>query len=221
MGCGPLVVTSAVVQGGSFVTAVINPTGSDYWVRPRTRIGILRLGDVLLRRAHIEVSSNEIVVRAAAEPFILTANRQEGASVGEVHNLSAFTGTAAELRDAQAMFSRHRAVFAGSDDELGCTDAVQHRIRTTDEVPVTMPYRRIPPTQLEEVTYGNWCMLASPSRATVLTRTQLCWCANDPTRYACAATSGRSTPKRSGWSSCAASVQHCSQGLQTRAGVAI
>ena len=49
------------------------------------------------------------------------------------------------------LFTRYRSVFASSDNDLGCTGAVKHHIRTTDDIPVTMPYRRIPPTQLEEV----------------------------------------------------------------------
>ena len=34
---------------------------------------------------------------------------------------------------------------------IGCTDAVKHHIWTTDTRPVTQPYRRVPPTQLDEV----------------------------------------------------------------------
>ena len=42
-------------------------------------------------------------------------------------------------------------MFARSDDDLGCTNAVRHRIRTVDDIPVVTPYRRIPTTQLDEV----------------------------------------------------------------------
>ena len=59
--------------------------------------------------------------------------------------------TAFRLQDVEARISHHHSVFAKSENDLGCTVAVQHRIRTTDDVPVTMPYLRIPPTQLEEV----------------------------------------------------------------------
>ena len=50
-----------------------------------------------------------------------------------------------------SLFVKQSDVFAKSEDDLGCTHALQHRIRTTDDTPVTMPYRRIPPTQMEEV----------------------------------------------------------------------
>ena len=35
--------------------------------------------------------------------------------------------------------------------ELGYTDAVYHRLRITDNIPVAQPYRRIPPHLLKEV----------------------------------------------------------------------
>ena len=32
-----------------------------------------------------------------------------------------------------------------------CTEVVKHRIKTEDAIPVTQPYRRIPPNQYQEV----------------------------------------------------------------------
>ncbi|KAJ8005188.1 hypothetical protein DPEC_G00144040 [Dallia pectoralis] len=37
------------------------------------------------------------------------------------------------------------------DRELGCTDITQHEIPVTDESPVRQRYRRLPPSQYEEV----------------------------------------------------------------------
>ena len=60
-------------------------------------------------------------------------------------------GTENERNMANELFRRYADVFAKSDDDLGCTDIIRHRIRTVDDAPVTTPYRRIPPSQLEEV----------------------------------------------------------------------
>ncbi|KAJ8014436.1 hypothetical protein DPEC_G00040200 [Dallia pectoralis] len=38
-----------------------------------------------------------------------------------------------------------------SDEDLGYTDKVKHKINLVDDTPVTQPYRRIPPTQYKEV----------------------------------------------------------------------
>ena len=66
-------------------------------------------------------------------------------------DLSGLEDSPAARDKARAMFQKHVDVFASSKDDLGCTDAVKHRIWTTDTRPVTQPYRRVPPTQLDEV----------------------------------------------------------------------
>ena len=59
--------------------------------------------------------------------------------------------TQTDMDKARAILSKHRKVSASSDDDLGCTDAVKHRITTTDDRPVSKPYRRVLSTQLDEV----------------------------------------------------------------------
>ena len=83
----------------------------------------------------------------------MTSSSKEsvGGTDDNLIDLSHFTGTGDERSEVRALFNRHRVVLAQSDDDLACTNAVQHRIRTTDDIPVTMPYRRIPPKQLDEV----------------------------------------------------------------------
>ena len=49
------------------------------------------------------------------------------------------------------LFSRHKDVFLHNDLDIGYSNTVTHRIETTDDAPVTAPYRRIPPSQYEEV----------------------------------------------------------------------
>ena len=145
-GCGPLLVTNAlVVQGTVYFAAMVNPTEKDFWVQPGTRIGIVQPAKALPKFTDIVVNANEIVVGTNSEAP--TSSEPSQLPI----DLTAFEGTDQELQDVKALFSRHHSVFAKSDNDLGCTMAVQHRIRTTDDVPVTMPYRRIPPTKLEEV----------------------------------------------------------------------
>ena len=49
------------------------------------------------------------------------------------------------------MLRRHADVFAWSEDGLGFTDLVQHRIILHSDVPIAEPYRGIPPHHLQEV----------------------------------------------------------------------
>ncbi|PIK57637.1 hypothetical protein BSL78_05463 [Apostichopus japonicus] len=49
------------------------------------------------------------------------------------------------------LLRRNAEIFASSDDDLGNAEGVSHKIPLTDEVPVRQPFRRIPPSQWEEV----------------------------------------------------------------------
>lgn len=50
-----------------------------------------------------------------------------------------------------SLFRKHREVFSKDDDDIGCTSTVTHQIRLTDNKPIAQQYRRIPPSQFEEV----------------------------------------------------------------------
>ena len=132
------------------MVSVVNSTEDDCWLRSRTRLGVLKPADVLpAGGVRVEVSVNEIVVGVA--PQQSSSKEFSGGTDDSLIDLSHFTGTDDERSEVRALFNRHHVVFAQSDDDLECTSPVQHRTRTTDDITVTIPYRRIPPTQLDEV----------------------------------------------------------------------
>jgi len=47
----------------------------------------------------------------------------------------------------EQLLTKHAEVFAKSDDDLGYTETVKHTMRTADEIPITKPYRGLPPSQ--------------------------------------------------------------------------
>ena len=85
---------------------------------------------------------NELVVTVGSPPESLTAN---------VIPCPSFDGTTRQREQLQQMLNERSAAFVQDDLDLGYTDAVQHQLRTSDDVPVAQPYRRIPPQQLKEV----------------------------------------------------------------------
>ena len=62
-----------------------------------------------------------------------------------------FDRTSSQRKRLQELLTKHAAGFIKDKQDLGYTDAVHHRLRTTDSIPVAQPYRRIPPHQLQEV----------------------------------------------------------------------
>lgn len=49
------------------------------------------------------------------------------------------------------LFQRHSNVFIQNDLDMGYTTAISHKINTTDDIAVSYSFRRIPPTQFQEV----------------------------------------------------------------------
>ncbi len=60
-------------------------------------------------------------------------------------------GTPEQQAKLGVLLMKHADMFAVRDEDLGYTDRVKHEIHLTDDTPITKPYRRIPPTQFEEI----------------------------------------------------------------------
>ena len=59
--------------------------------------------------------------------------------------------TPEQVGRGQRLLETYADVFSRSDVDLGCTTELQHEIPLTDEVPVRQRYRRLPPSQYEQV----------------------------------------------------------------------
>ena len=82
--------------------------------------------------------------------------------------------TAEEYRKFKDKLISWESLFATSDTELGHTDAVQHRIKLTNEVPIKQRFRRIPPGMLKEIQQHLKQMLS----AGVIRESHSPWAAN-------------------------------------------
>lgn len=132
-----------------FPVQVANFSPEDLWVTPRTRLGVLsevtRIEDTTrvqfnrISADHEEVSMEreEAVVSDPALPSLI-----ERLNIG---------GSPDEQARIAALLTQYTDVFALQDEDLGYTDKVKHEINLVDDVPVTQAYRRIPPTQYQEV----------------------------------------------------------------------
>ena len=72
------------------------------------------------------------------------------------HNVTdcpAFDGNDDERAQLHALQNQYEYAHGFTQDDLdhGYTEAVQHRIPTSDDAPVAQPCRSIPPNQLQEV----------------------------------------------------------------------
>ena len=59
--------------------------------------------------------------------------------------------TEEQKSQATELLRKYQDVFSATDDGLGFTETVTHKIVTTDDEPVKLPFRRLPPAQYQEV----------------------------------------------------------------------
>ena len=69
-----------------------------------------------------------------------------------------FGGFPEQQTKLAALIAQCADVFALSDEDLGCTDKIQHEIHLDNNVTVTQPYKGVPPTKYKEVR-EHWTQL--------------------------------------------------------------
>ena len=129
-----------------FSVRVANLTNDDLWIQPRTRIGVLHAVSNIESGVEFKgVSVNEEMV---------TVQDSVNTSIPDVveNTECPCNGLSPEQQEKlDALLNKHASVFSKSDDDIGYTETVKHKIRTEDDIPVTQPYRRISPNQYQEV----------------------------------------------------------------------
>ena len=134
----------------TFPIKVMNPRDTDVWLKKNSRVAVVYECEV------------DITPRAKAE-FLSTGVREEtvvlqedvtggppdfDASLLVPENMKFTPGERKKIID---LFLRNSDVFVRNDFDLGCTETVRHQIKLTDNEPISMPYRRIPTNQYQEV----------------------------------------------------------------------
>lgn len=148
-----LIVVPSLVSTSTplFPVRVVNLSTEDVWLQLRTRLGILSPVESLSSGEGCEVKFQR--VEAGVEEITISTEERQVVTEGlpDFLNRLCLGGTAEQQAELKALLLRYVDVFALSDEELGFSDKVQHEIHLVDDVPITQPYRRIPPTQYSEV----------------------------------------------------------------------
>lgn len=134
---------------GLFPVHVANIGESEVWLNKGVRIGSITEAEIVCDpewETSIEVSDNEITVcRQTAE-----AMQEKEMPEVKLPDIDLTKFTPQQAAEIQQLLKEHANCFP-KEGELGFSDAVKHAVNTTDEIPVSQPYRRIPPNQLLEV----------------------------------------------------------------------
>ncbi len=127
----------------------LNMSNEDVWLHPRTHIGVLLQVELVDNDPGHEVTFHRI--SANAEEISLGAKSPSSQELwSKVVSQLDIGGTVEQQADFKALLAEYAHVFALEDEDLGFTNRVQHEIHLVDDVPVNLPYRRIPPNQYRE-----------------------------------------------------------------------
>ena len=143
---GVIAVTSVVkARVGRFIMSLDNAGDESVVLKQRTVVGVICKANIISPTITLQYTSCGVEVCAGSP------------AVAEQSELSRYKDMLQDgLPDDQRralpqLLAKNSDVFAWTDLDLGYTEAVKHRIPVTSEVPIAQPYRRIPPSQFEDV----------------------------------------------------------------------
>ena len=148
---GGLLVGKALVsaRSGRIEVPIINPTDFDVLLKTRTPVGTISSVDLVEPTdVQFTVTKSEILVAPAAG----LDQDMSPESVGWIaEHMDMPELCKDQERRIHEVLAKYSTVFARSEEDLGLTNVIKHHIPTVDDHPISQPYRRIPPNQLQEV----------------------------------------------------------------------
>lgn len=143
--------TVTKVHRGVVPVQVVNTSHEDVWLKPRVRIGVYQTVD------NVNDDNGVCFQRISQnEEFVTLKKSVQSRSVGTFEGLTSVLDVGSQCSREQVdrlqeLICQNADAFARNDDDLGYTDMARHSIRTVTDEPVRQQFRRIPPTQYQEV----------------------------------------------------------------------
>jgi len=125
---------------------IANLSDMNYTLNKRTPVADLHAADYVGPEVTFTATTNEMVMETMTADAV-----SESSTPTNILPCPNFDGTARQRDQLHNVLQKNAAAFAQDPTDLGYTDVVRHKIKTTDEVPVAQPYRRIAPHLLQTV----------------------------------------------------------------------
>ncbi|CAC5380158.1 unnamed protein product [Mytilus coruscus] len=150
----------AEISQGTVPVRMINIGLEDVWINQKTRVGTLHSASLIheVSQDNIDIDIKQTQINVQIKKINIAVCKQATTNVEnnkkiqlndldiEKENL-----TDEQIEKVKDLLNKNTDIFCKNDLDLGYTDIVKHRILTTDEKPIAIPDRRIPPNQMEEV----------------------------------------------------------------------
>ena len=149
--CGIRVLPAVVRSMNGQIPVRVTNFSKDKYLYPRTLIAGVSFPQVVqsFPKHRVEtVSAEEVIVQPGRIPdHVKPEDYTEIFSRLDIGDISA-----EERNRLQSLITQHDEVFSRGDHDMGYCDKIrQHLIKMVDDIPIKLPYRRVPLSQWEEV----------------------------------------------------------------------
>lgn len=120
----------------------------DIYLNPRTPVAAVSSFQLEPTFEFVNVSESHVCVRKAG---LSDAEMQNDAVDAVLNRMDVGNLTGPQLEHLQQVIGKYHTTFSKDDDDLEFCNLVEHKIVTTDERPIKIPHRRVPPQQWKEV----------------------------------------------------------------------
>ncbi|PIK34057.1 hypothetical protein BSL78_29118 [Apostichopus japonicus] len=127
-----------VSENGRILSQVLNLAPCDVYLQPRTPVAILRAVEDLNEPVNVSLQEQRVSETQWYDKVLPEIDF--GPNITE-----------SETKTVLGMLSMHKGVFSTSDDDVGFCDKIKHTIPLSDDTPIKVPHRRIPPHEWQEV----------------------------------------------------------------------
>ena len=145
--------TFSRVSNGKILVEVQNDTKQDIILQNKVRIAKLCASEEMqpnydIKLAHSDDGSTQAIV-TTSETYL--PREQSWGNLPFKLDIDHSRIPSDENSKLSNLFHAFTDVFSHHDEDLGYTNMVEHRIQTTDDLPIKQPDRRVPPMQVPEV----------------------------------------------------------------------
>lgn len=136
------------VHQGTAHVPVVNVGKTDVNLYPHHPIGVLSPADVVSMPEGVtfrKQQTHKVIATVSSHTAPLNPVK------GHIESLDLSTLSMPDQQKVRALLLKHEGVFATSDLDLGCTALLTHDIPLVDDIPIRQRYRRIPPSDYDEV----------------------------------------------------------------------
>lgn len=144
---GAAVVT--VGHDGRIPIQVANFSDKDIYLQPRDPIATWSVAELEPSVEFVTVNENHVYVRDAASSDSESHNAVD--TNATLSRMDIGDLAPSERQRLEEVVTQYNHTFSKDDDDIGFCDLVEHPIITTDDRPIKVPHRRVPPQQWPEV----------------------------------------------------------------------